>query len=365
MAGAKGARWAATAGALGLSMVLAACGGGSKGSGSGGVTSQSPQQAVQSAVSKLGAQSDVKMVLSLPITADQAKQLSSKGGGKPMTDAEANALSTGSIFLNVATGGGEPLDSTQAQTDPKNSLDFGLEIGRDTPLEVVYVNQNLYARAQVKQLLTDVGQDPAQASQFASQLNSLETYVPGISHLGSGDWVEIDHAGLQSLAPLLKQIESQSGTSLDPSTLKADIMALRSKLLAAVEANSTFKSTGTDQYSVTVQVASLLATVKSDIQQANIPQLGAQIAKALGEAQAKVPAGQTAVIDVKTSDGRLSQAQVNLNQFAGSDKVDFSVPLTVAFSSPGAPQAPSGATLLNVSKLPALLGALLGNQNSA
>lgn len=356
---AKKIRMSMVAGALGASALLAACGG-SKGT----TTPADAQQSVHSAVSKLGAQSDVKMVLSLPITAQQAQQLSTANGGKPISTAEADAIHSGSIFLNVATGAGEPLDSPQARTDAKDSLDLGLTIAGNTPLEIVYSGGNLYARLQASQLLTDVGQDPTKAQKFTQQLSSLETYVPGITHLGAGDWVEVDHAGLQSLAPLMKQIGSQSGTSVDPATLKTDLVSLPSVLVSAVETSSTFASTGSHQYTATVQVAKLLSALKSDIQAANIPALGAQIVSALDKAQTKVPAGQTAVIDLQTtSSGVLSQAQVDLKQFAQT-KVDFQVPLQLAFSSPGAPQAPAGATVLNVSQLPTLIGALLGGKSA-
>lgn len=360
--------WLAMAtGAVGASMVLGACSSGSKGSGSGnGVTSsETPQQAVQTAVSKLASQSNVKMVLSLPITADQAKQLSAKSGDAPMSDQEATALTTGTVFLNVATGGGEPLNSAQAQTDPKNSLDLGLTIGNDTPLELIYVDQNLYARAQLQQLLTDVGQDPSKVSQFTDELNSLNSYVPGISELGKGNWVELTHAGLQSLSPLVKQLESSAGMPVDQGTLRADITKLGSEAVADLKANSTFTSTGGGKYTVTVNVPGFVNAVKPQVQSTlgSIPSLGSRIASGLN-APTSIPAGQTAVVNLSVSDDKLSQAEVDLNQFAGKNKMDFAVPLRIVFSSPGAPTAPSGATALDVSKLPALLGSLLGGSSS-
>lgn len=346
---------------------MTACGGGTKGgTGAQGVTSSAhPEAAVEAAVSRLAGQSDVKMVLSLPITADQAKQLSAKGASKPMSDAEADALSHGSIFLNLATGGGEPLDSPQAQKDANYQLDLGLTIHGNTPLEVKYTGGNLYAQAELQQLLADVGQNPAKAAAFTKDLSSLDTYVPGISHLAKGDWVEVDHKGLQSLAPVLKQIEAASGVTADPSSLKSAIMSLRTQVVSALRADSTFKATGRDRYTMTVQVAPLLAAIQTAVANAGIPQIGAQVSKALGKLQAKLAPGQTAVVDLQTAGGTLSQAQIDLNQFAGKDRVNFPVPLQVAFSSPGAPEAPSGAYPLDVSKLPTLLGSLLGGKTAA
>ena len=352
------------AGTLAAAVALAACGGHSAAS-----SGSSPQQAVQTAVSDLGAQSNVKVVLSLPISPAQAKELSAKSGGH-MTTQEADALTSGTVFFEEATGSHEAVDSTQAMSDPNNAYDFGLTIGKDTLLEVRYVDQNLYVRAQLQKLLTDLGQDPASAAKFDNHLNSINTYVPGISELGQGKWVEISHSGLQSLSGVLKQMEQSSRTSVNPTTLRTDILKLRKDLLTAIQSNATFSglssSNGRQGYSATVNVANVVNTIKPEIAStlSSIPGLGTQISGALGKAQSSIPAGQKAVVDLYVSHNRLSEADLDLNQFAGKQKVGFPVPIRLAFSSPGAPKAPSGATVLDVSKVPGLLAGLLGGSHT-
>src|SRR5579875_2614752 len=282
--------WAAATAAVGASMVLAGCSSGSK---AGGVTSgESAQQTVQTAVSKLGSGTDLKMVVSLPISASQAEQLSTQGGGKGITQQEANALTSGKIFLNVATGRGEALDSTQALTDPQDSLDLGVTIGGNTPVELVYVGQNLYAKADLHQLLSDIGQDPTKASLVTNGLSSLNNYVGGLSALAAGNWVEIDHNGLESLAPLLKQVEASSGSSIDPAKVGSDLMTLRSQLIDALKTNSAYANPSNGHYSVTVDVHGFLTTIKPEIQNAlaDIPQLGTVVSNALAKATSQVPA---------------------------------------------------------------------------
>lgn len=355
-------------GAMGASLVLGACGGSSKSAGGTGnnvTAGQTPQQAVETAISKLGGESNMKVAVSLPITAAQAQQLSAKSGGSKMSPAEAHALTTGSVFFSESTGHGEAIDSTQARTDPQNTFDFGLAIGGDTPLEVRYVDQNLYVLAQVKTLLTDVGDDPAKADKVSAELAQVNSFVPGISDLGQGKWVEVDHAGLESLGAAVKQADPQAAAA-GSSQIQSSVLKLRTEVLSALKADSTFASLGNSGgrsgYSVTVNVASLLNTLAPQVEStlSSLPGVGNQISGKLSGAASSVPSGQTAVIDVYVSDNKLSEADLDVNQFAGKDKVNFAVPVRMAFSSPGAASAPSGATKLDVSKVPSLLGNLLG-----
>jgi hypothetical protein len=350
-------------GAVSASLLLAACGGSGKSSANNVTSGQAPRQAVETAVSELGAQSSIEMTVSLPISADQAKQLSTKGGGRPMSTAEAKALTTGTIFFAESTGHGEAIDSTQARTDGQNTYDFGLTVGHDTPLEVRYVGQNLFVHAQVQQLLSDVGQNPGQAKKFEAVLGQVNTFVPGIGALGQGKWVEITHAGLRSLSASLKH-QIPGASAAGSSQFQSAVLKLRTEVLAALQTDSVFASTGRsngrDGYKVTVNVASLINTLSPDFANtfATLPGVGSQLSGRLSGMAKRIPAGQTAVIGVYVSGNRVSEADLDLNQFAGKDKVSFPVPLRLAFTSPGAASAPLGATTLDVSKVPALLGNL-------
>lgn len=347
---------------------VAACssGGGGKagGSTSNKVTStQSPRQAVATAVSNVGAQSNVEFQLSLPISQSQAEQLKDKTGSGP-DPAEAKALTTGTIFITSATGHGEALDSAQARTDHQSSIDLGLSFGSDTPLELRYVGQNLYLHVEAQQLLTDVGQPASDAAKFTSTLNELNAYVPGISDLGQGKWVELSQASLQPLAAQLKQMEGSA--AVNSTQFQTQVLKLRTELLAAIQANSAMTGLGTsngrDEYSVTVNVSNMLNTVIPEIQStlSSIPGFSSEASNAFNQVKSKIPAGRSAVIDVYVSHDKLTEADLDLNQFA-TQKKSFAVPLRLTVSSPGAPVAPSGATNLDLSKLPSLLQGLLGS----
>ncbi|MDE3204205.1 MAG: hypothetical protein KGQ66_08265 [Acidobacteriota bacterium] len=353
---------AVTAGALVATFGLAACGA-NKSAGGNTTSSQSPQQAVQSAVTKLGSQSSLELAFSLPITQSQAEQLHSANSKGP-TPAEAQALTTGQFFVTEATGHGEALDSPQAATDQLNSVDVGLSFGtNNTPLELRYVAQNLFLRVQVSQLLSDVGQpSSAAASRFTSGLNQISSYVPGLGDLAQGKWVEVSHASLQPLEGLLKQSQASGSSSLSQTQMRT----LRNDVLSSIQANSAVSSlapsNGRDGYSVTVNVSGMLSTLVPQIQStlSSLPGLGAQASNAFSKAKNAIPAGKSAVIDVYTSGGKLTEADLDLNQFA-RQKMSFPVPVRLTISSPGAPTAPAGATNLDLSKLPTLLGGLLGS----
>ena len=357
--------------AVGGALTLAGCSnGGRGGSPAGNVTStMTPEQAVATAVKNVVAQSSVQIVFSLDLTTAQVEQFGRVGGHPAPTAAEAQAISTGKIFVTAATGHGEALTSAAAETDAQRSLDMGLTIGGDTPFEVRYVDQNLYVRAQIQKLFSDVGQSPTSASKFTSEVNSLNAFVPGLSSLAAGDWVEVDHASLDSLGAALKQ---PAGTSA-PSVSVSQAVKLAGQLVGVLETNSTFTSLGSsggrDEYSMSLNVSGFATSALSILQtfSSSIPVVGSKVGSILSKVQGKIPSGLTAVTDLYVSDSRLSEADLDLNQF--DHKYPFAIPLKVVFSSPGAPSAPSGATNLDLSKLPALLGRIVsglsGSNSSA
>lgn len=350
---------AAVAGAL----IVAGCGSSSPSKPA------SPQQAVEQAVTDLGQESSLEARFSLAITADQVQQIGSKSGSS-VTTAEAKALSEGSLFFEVQTGNGEAIDSSQLATDSKTAFDFGLQIGSDTPIEIRYVDQNLYVHAQLSTLLTDVGQSPSSAARFGATLSKLDTYVPGLGALGQGKWVEATQASLQQLGTLLKQYESSLGSSQPSSSqLKALSPKLRKDFSTAFQANSTYQDLGTTsgrtEYGLTLQVHNFLAQFGPALQTdlGTLPLgVGTTYGSAISKATAKVPAGQTAVVDLFVSGGKLDEADLDLNQFApAGKKMSFAVPLRIALSSPPQITAPSGATQLDLSKLPNLIQQLAGS----
>jgi hypothetical protein len=353
--------------ALGAALVLSACGSSSK---------APAQQAIGQSAGSIGDQSSLSVRVSLGLTAAQIQQLSQRNGGTGITTAQADALSSGSIFFNVKTGGGEPLSSTQAQTDTANSYDLGVQTGSDTPLiEVRYVEQNLYVQAQLDKLLADFGSS-AQASSIDHTLQQADQVVPGLAALAQGNWVEVSQASLQSLSGLLNQYASSSGSggaAINPSQLGTEYGELASDVLAALQANSVTQPAGTTpdgrtHETATLNVHNFLTAVgpelKSDL--ASIPGVGSNISDQLNQAESKIPANQTVMADLYLQNNTLQEIDVDLNQFASaSDKAPFAVPVKAVFGTSPSISPPSNPTPLDLSKLPTLLGGLMGGQGGS
>lgn len=344
--------------AVGAGLGLSACGGTSK---------PTPSAAVDSALSQLGHASSLSVHLSLGITPGQAQQVSKKGGGAPLTKAEADALTSGSVFFATQTGKGEALDSPQAVTDPNNAYDLGLQFGKQVPFEIRYVSRNLYIRADAAQLFSDIGQDPSKAAVLQKDLASLDKVVPGIADLGTSQWVEVDSASLQTLSGLLKAAASSSGGAQpDQAQIQGAMTQLRADALTALRANSADASLGTrggrPEYAMTVNVHGFLAQFGPSLQKdlSALPFIGPRMSSGVAKLQDKVPATRTATADVYTSGGKLSEVDVDLNQFAGKKKMTFPVPARARFTAPPAISSPGGATVLNLSNLPGLLQRIVG-----
>ncbi len=351
-------------GALGvatLGLVMSACGSSTKTSASTG----SASSALAASISALGSQSSVEARFSIDVTASQAADLAANGNKRSSSSAAAmaKALSTGSVFFAEQTGKGEPIDSKTAASDPGNSYDFGISFGSSTPLEVRYVGQALYLHLQMSALAADLGEPASAAASVNSELVKLNADVPGLATLASGGWVEVSKSALSPLIADLKSFGSSS-SSASPAKITSSLLNLRTSVLAAIKANSTVTSLGSSggrqEYQVQVKARALLSSIDTALNSASgvVPSVGNKLG-GLSKSLASVPANLVVTIDAYTSGGKLTQADVDLDQFFTTNKPSFPVPLQMNITSASI-AAPSGATELNLSKLPSLVGGLLG-----
>jgi hypothetical protein len=364
----------ASAAAIGAGLTLAACGGGSSGTS----TPSNPVTALHDSLSSVTKLSGIGVRLSLGLTAAQLQQLATldKSGGS-ISQAEAQAISGGSFFFEVSSGHGEALHSSQAASDSSNNFDVGLTLGSDTPIELRTVAQNIFIHLQIQTLLNDVGQSSnPSAAKITGEGSQLDTYVPGLSSLLSGNWAEITHASLVPLEGDLKGLESSLGntsgstSSANESIYKGDFDKLSRDVAAALKANSTSTKVGTTggrtEYNVTVQVKPFVQAAATAVQNdlSSIPGgLGSKYSAGVNSATAKIPAGQTLVMQVFVASGKLSEVDLDINQFlTGSQKAPFAIPLKIAIIDNPSISAPSGATTLDLSKLPSLLSGLTGSK---
>jgi hypothetical protein len=283
----------------------------------------SARQAVTSAVSALGHQSRLGLRISF-------------GSSK-------------ALFVDLETGKGEALDSPQAVTDAADSLDVGIQSGSTTTAELRFVGGALYARLDAAKL-------PGGASGLATRLGQLNGYVPGLSALADGQWVEASAASIHQLFSQIEQFASQMGVAPPPvaGTVETILTQVYNDVTGAVEANSTYRdlgsSAGKTEYAVTIDVRGFLdqlgPKLRSDLGMLPFG-LGSLAGNAVTKAASKVPAGQKTTVDVYVAAGALQEVD------ASGFRAVFSTPPPVT--------APAGATQLDLSKLPAVLRQLGGS----
>jgi hypothetical protein len=316
----------------------------------------SSQRAVQNAVGSVTAQSGVHLQISLGVTPGNLMTMDKK-----LTKATADALASSSIILDFNTGNGEAVNSSKAHTDKANQFDFAVQVGSAAaPVEIRYVKQTLYARADVAGLLTDFGQTNSKAAtSFSSIFLGLDKYVPGISALGNGNWVSVQTS---QLAPLLNGVKA-----LVPTTTAGSSQGLMQKLQAAFAANANYgtgvSDHGRTKYVVSVQARSFVQAVMTALPSSISSIPGASTGtKAIGGVVNQIP--QTVLVDVWVSKNKVQEIDIDLNHFA-QHPYGFAVPVRIMIGAGAPVTAPSGATALDLSKIPMLLGGLMGGSHSS
>jgi hypothetical protein len=345
-------------GLLAAGLIVSAC---------GSVSKLTTTNAVNDSFANLGKQSEISLTASLGVSASQLQQIDTS-----ITSAEAQAISTGSVFLYVQTGHGEALNSTEFKTDTDTSLDLGLKVGSSVPIELRYVGQNLYVHADLAALRDTLGAPAKTGNQSSNALQSLA----GLEALGQGKWVEISQASLAELGSLLGQSSSSASdgsSTLSQSQILNAIEKLRTDLMTAFQNNATYKdmgptASGLEHYQATLQVQEFVqqagTALSSDL--GSLPGASAitgMLGSSTGKASSNLSIPQTAIFDLYVQNDTAEEVDVDLNQFAGKNKVSFAVPLKLVFGSSPTISAPTGATKLDLSNLPQILGGLAGKQN--
>jgi hypothetical protein len=361
----KQARWMVAASLVAV-CGLAAC---------GNITKLTTEQAVADSFSRLQSQSSISVAVSLGLTPTEIVTLSEHNGGKAIPLKAAESLSDASLVFSMATGDGNSLETSQANSDKANSYDIGLRIGSSMPVEIRYVNQTLYGRVQIPQLLQDFGQPASDGQSVEGALTRADQYVPGLAALAEGRWVSVSQASLQPLLGLLKTFGAPSapgGQSSSASSIGASVQKLENGLKNAFKNNASFSNAGTTggrtRYNVTVALKSFLEqagpAVKSFV--SSLPGgLGANMSNAnISKAAAKVPAHATMQLYVKND--KAQEIVVDVNQFLpASQQLPFAVPVQVFIGEPGAVLAPTGAKPLDLSNLGGLVAGIMGGHSSS
>ncbi len=327
-----------------------------------------PAQAVSDSFRNLGDQSSLSVSLSLGLSASQLGTVATSDGGKGISPAVANTIATGSVFVEVQTTNGKSINDTSGTAAGNANLDLGLKVGSTTPLEVRLVDGSLYARVDADQLAADTGQSAASTASFKATLQNADQVVPGLAALANNEWVEVSKESLQSLLNMAKQFGAAQGQtgSANQSQYRAATSKLMSDIAAAFKSNSTVTNDGTHgsgtYYTVSVPIRPFVEQLATALQTyVNSLPGGSTIASKFGSSlnQAVANNNQTLTLQVVVRDNKAAEVDLDVNQFlSGSHKAPFAVPVQLKFGTPGDIMAPSGATELNLAKIPSLLGGM-------
>ncbi len=343
-------------------LVLAAC-------GSSAPAGAAPKQAVNQAFDALGQQSGIGLHISLGVSPAHLQQMAaSDGGSSALTPQVAGDLAASSIVVDYNTGNGKSLSDSQAAGNKDQQFGLAVQVGTSDPVQLRYLNQTIYLKADLATLLKDLGQDPSKAQSFSRSVDGANQYVPGLSALGQGNWVSVPSSALTTLLQgLQSKLPSSSASAPTPAMSKQ----MLSQLHLAFTSNTTYALAGTQggrtHYTLTVAVRpfvqDVLTTLGSSLGNlASVPG-ASSIAKNINSSISKIPANQKLVVDVWVSNKKVQEIDIDVNQF--KHRYAFAVPVRILIG-PGAPvTVPAGATPLNLSKLGGMLGGVLGGSSSS
>lgn len=316
---------------------------------------QQPQQALNSAFRSIGSQSGVTLHVSLGVTGKQLQQMTARDGSHALTKTAAADIAATSLIVDV----------NRAGTDGNDQFGLAVHVGTapaasSDPLELRYVNQTFYVRADLPTLEKDLAQSPAAAGGFQNALESPDANnsVPGLSALGQGNWVSVPASELTAL------LGAAGGSSSSASGQQMQQMG--TQLRNAFSANATYTKVGTQGGRTHYTARLALKPFVQDVEQSLPASLGSipgasSVGKQLNEAVGQL-GNRKLVADVWVRDSKVQEIDVDLNQF--DHKYGFAVPVRIQIG-PGAPVvAPSGATPLDLSKLGGMLGGMLSGGSS-
>lgn len=291
--------------------------------GAGATSSKPPAQAFKAAVAKLTDANALTITAKIDATADQLVAIDKAGSGQStLTTDQAKTLAGGTAVLAIATNGSSFRDARKdaKRAQAKESFAFTLNGGGAPGLvEVRYVDQALFARADVAKVASLAKADTAQLDKIGS--SPVAGKYPFIKDALAGKWLKLPVAELLDAA---KGFTGSGGIpSVDPSRADALQGAFGKIFDQDVQVSRQDADSDLGDHLVLTGSSRTLATdfvtaIKTSL--SSLPQVG----PALGAFDpARVP-DQKIAIDAFAKNGALDAVKVDVSQFAhGSKKAAF------------------------------------------
>jgi hypothetical protein len=329
--------------------LVAACGGSSSGGGSN-QSSAAPKVEFTSALHALTSGSALTTTLSLDTTGANILAIGAQGdssGGGP-TLAQANLIAGAHLAIETLAPKGKNLNQS---TPSGESISVTGGSGSTTYFSLRSLGGNIYVQLDLKDILAAAGE----SSEYQTLVLRMSTAAPFIGAFVAGKWVLVSVQTITSLEALLQvgskgQVPSNSALS-----------GLSNTILATVLGDLTVARTSTgstDHLAVTANIRTIAESVVAAIAKA-IPAAAAIESSGASSAPDKFVAA-----DAYVTDGALSKAVFNIDQFAPMKEPPLSFVATFARS--GDPiTVPAGATEVKFADLVSLFESFAGTSSSS
>jgi hypothetical protein len=342
--------------------------------GCGAAKQLSAKQQVSEALSSFDDASSAGFTVSLDTTVADVAAISS-AQGDPMSASDRSTLAkvlAGDVVVDIQAPDGKTFaDLAKADTGSKSQSDLTSLLGDPAALGALLKKQGafstsvrlsgaslvdlrsvdgvIYARADVKKILTLAGQNPDQLDQ---QLAGLPPALAPLAKAAKGEWVSLDLVKAAQAAKnqgLLKNLPTPvPSASVDP----AKVQKLITDLKAAYQQKATItelgeragKGTG---YRLAAPARQVAQAVSADLVALVGESSGAQVQKAI----AQIP-DKTFSLDLWVKDDKLSAVSLDLTQFLEKPAPGKKLALNIAVDvNGGKVSAPTGATEIDVKSL--------------
>jgi hypothetical protein len=316
--------------AVTAALLIGACGGDD--------ASENPQGSLTDAVEALGDYEGFTLSMSIDSTAESLAALSEGA----VTDEQAQQILDSSFTI-----------SSLSADDPADAqFEMAVNIaGEDNSVEMKFLENTLYLRADVAGIMETFGQDPAQLDAFVAQAGGqpgFEFVEPAIN----GEWI-----AMTGFDQLLQQAGSSQNQLTDAQ--RQAIEGFTTALEDSSDIEPGDKEGPGDNLVATIQLRELYQSLMD---------LQANLGAAAGEMPPvdEVPDEEVS-IDTWVDDGRLTQIQLDLTQFRDFPDAQFpegvdELALTVGLEEfTGGVEAPDGATEVDINQImQGLMGGLGG-----
>ena len=267
--------------------------------------------------------------------------------GKTFGDsAKASSKTAGSSDLSSLLGDPEKLSTLLKE---QGAFSMSVRLSGDALVDLRSVDGKIYARANVKQILTLAGEEPNSLDQ---QLADLPPAMAPLAKAAKGEWVSLDLAKAAAAAKDSGLLDALPTSAPSPSVDAAKVQKLVDDLKKAYQDKATITDLGENGdrgkgYRLGAPAKQVAQAVSADL----IALVGkdgeAQVTKAIG----KIP-DKTFNLDLWVKDDKLSAVSLDLTQFLTKPVTGHKLALDIGIAvDSGKVTAPSGATEIDVKSL--------------